>query len=200
LDQLAASSIPASCKTARRVSCPDSTHHMTAPNGYSTVRCETSTDRRLGVIQPQGSKGETAMPRGFVQCAPLNADVNPTGLDQNCYYCTVAALHNMDVRARVSVTETMQQDTANRNEVRALVRGCGIACNGFVRQGPTSYGYAGNNLSNNAAADALALIGGTLRTGQFCGVEYHRPDGSGHMVVATRQPGNLDQILWADFG
>ena len=138
------------------------------------------------------------MPRGFVQCAPLDADVNSSGLDQNCYYCTVAALRNMDVRALVSVTETMQQDTANRNEVRALFGAAGLPANGFVRQGPTSYGYAGNNLSNNAA-DALALIWGTLSTGQFCGVEYYRPDGSGQMVVATRKPGNPDQILWADF-
>lgn len=137
------------------------------------------------------------MPRGFEECADLRADVNPRRLDQNCYFCTVAALKNVDVNALVAETETMQQNIANRDEIRRLFTDAGLIADAFVCQG-MSVGHAGENLWNSAG-EALNLIWRTLSTGQFCGVAFQRPDGTGHMVVAARQRGNPDQIVCADF-
>jgi len=123
------------------------------------------------------------MPRGFDRFAPVDANVNPSGLDQNCYYCTVAALKNVGVHELVSLARTMQHDIANRAEILR----------------PPSWSNAGDNLWNDYSY-AHDLIGSILSTGQFCSVTFRRPNGSSHMVVAARQRGNAnDQIVWADF-
>jgi hypothetical protein len=75
------------------------------------------------------------MPRGFQLCAALNADVNPDGLTANCYFCSVAALKNMNVRDLVNLTETMQQNTAMYDEIKRLFSDAGFDADAFILRG-----------------------------------------------------------------
>jgi hypothetical protein len=128
-------------------------------------------------------KGKT-MPSGFKNCAPINANVNSSGLDQNCYYCTVAALKNVDVKTLVGLTETMQQDTARYDEIRQLFREAGFHAEAYVMRG-LNVGEA-NADQFCSAVQMDALLKTTLSAGECCGIAYLRPDKTGHMIVAGR--------------
>lgn len=60
------------------------------------------------------------MPQAFNPILRIDTTANTYGLDQNCYYCSVAALSNMTVEQFFHISEIMQQDTATPDEIVAL--------------------------------------------------------------------------------
>lgn len=134
---------------------------------------------------------------GFDFCAPLTGDVNPHNLDQNCYFCTVSALMNMDVNNLVAVTETMQQNTANRSEIERLFRDAGRIAKPYILKGFNITQAGPDDLCD--WNQALAVINSSINGGQYCGVDFVRPDGTGHMVVAYRESLPFPHTVYADF-
>jgi hypothetical protein len=98
---------------------------------------------------------------------------NSHGQDQNCYYCTVAALFGTDTNDLVKHTETMMQDNASADEIVALFKSLGV-----------QVVYESTN-------DAAALYGALSKmgNGEACGFAYTRQNGSGYMVVVQRDTG-----------
>ena len=141
------------------------------------------------------------MPRGFTQCAQLGADVNPNGLDMNCYYCTVAALKNMNVRDLVKVTGIMQSNEgAQHDEITSLFTDAGFATEAYIMKG-FSTAIAGQNDWCSATQMQAGLMS-MLSFNEYCGLAYQRPDGSKHMIVAARTTAAtfaINPIQCADF-
>jgi hypothetical protein len=135
------------------------------------------------------------MPSGFDLCANLSDDVNPDGLTMNCYFCTVAALKNMDVHNLVALTETMQQATATTLEIKRLFSDAGLVGRPYVMAG-FNIKVAGDNETCNAL-QARTIITTTVSHGQFFGLAYVRCDGSGHMIAGVRK--SFFEIELADF-
>ena len=110
------------------------------------------------------------MPNSWTGIRHWQLTTNNYGLDQNCYYCTVAALLNTDVDTLIRVTETMQQDTATSDEVATLFAdaNCPVVYRAFANEGA-----AAAFVSNFPDRSAVAI-------------GYTRGNGTGHMVVAMR--------------
>ena len=99
---------------------------------------------------------------------------NSFGQDQNCYFCTVAALLGMSTSALVAKAQTMMQDTAQLDEVIDLFRDAGTP--------------ASHRAGNDVAGLHTFLLG--MPNGHACGLAYNRANGTGHMVVAQRDDGS----------
>jgi hypothetical protein len=113
------------------------------------------------------------MPRGFDNYVQPFMAVNSYGQNQNCYYCTVAALNGRTTHDLVGITETMMQDTAKPYEITAL------------------FNDAGNNdIQSDEAFNAFQVSAGMnnpgFTIGTAVGLAYTRQDGSGHMVVMRK--------------
>ena len=90
--------------------------------------------------------------------------INPDGLTENCYYCTVAYLGGYrSVHDLVQETGIMQQCRANINEIRVLFDTAGID-------------YRFKRTRDWLKAEALCSSGEG-------GLAYKRSDESGHMVA-----------------
>ena len=130
----------------------------------------------------------------FAAMFPLVARaMNPHQLNQNCYYCTIAALINTDVNNIVNHTGTMQQDSASLDEIDLLFNQVGVhvsAQNFNDHMGSpqdrwqATYDYLNRELANNEAV----------------GLAYRRPanvqqnvfsPGGGHVVTVTRSNENI---------
>lgn len=111
------------------------------------------------------------MPQAFPLQTDPPQDVNVAGLDQNCYFCTIAALLGMTTHDLVAHAQTMQQDTATVDEIRALMESAGI------------HNPVAENFSNEAGVSAAL---NTLPNGYGVGLAYARSNGTGHMIVACR--------------
>ena len=112
------------------------------------------------------------MPQGFQPILHFSITANTYGLDQNCYYCTVAALSNMTVEQFFHISEIMQQDTATPDEIIELWRQAGV-----------------ENVGYTAFVDGDKFDREVLRPmppGYGLGLAYTRSDGSGHMVVLAK--------------
>jgi hypothetical protein len=108
------------------------------------------------------------MPQGFSTLLNSNVSSNSAGLDQNCYYCSIAALLGTDTSSLVTRTEIMQQDTADESHIVALMGAAGIA-------GP-------NYLTFHSQLPFEGAIA-SLPAGQALGLAYRRTDQTGHMIV-----------------
>ncbi len=111
------------------------------------------------------------MPSAFYNVRSQLLTTNSFGQDQNCYFCTIAALLNMTTSQLVAHAQTMQQVTANADEIVALMRDAGIP-------NPT---YA--TFQHLTAIDQAVS---SLPNGGHVGLAYTRSDGSGHMIVVGR--------------
>jgi hypothetical protein len=120
------------------------------------------------------------MPRGFQNVRFAASDVNTYKLYDNCYYCSVAALLGKTVEELFKKTETMQQTGASEEEITALFRDAGvsdIACEGTK--------------DPQAVYHAIK----SFPSGHSVGLAYVRQDGSGHMIVATRDDGYVNNFV-----
>jgi hypothetical protein len=101
-------------------------------------------------------------------------------LDDNCYYCTVAALLGKTVEELFKAVEIMQQPTANEKEIIDLFKEAGVSDITYV-----------------ATGDPQAVYGAIkwLPAGESVGLAYNRQDGSGHMIVATRDDGYVNNFV-----
>ena len=125
----------------------------------------------------------------FAAMFPVVAEaMNPHQLNQNCYYCTVAALMNVDTNTLVAHTEVMQQDAASLDEIQRLFREVNttVSMQNFNEnivsphdRWQETYDYLYRELANEEAA----------------GLAYRRPanvqqnvfsPGGGHVVVVAR--------------
>jgi hypothetical protein len=124
------------------------------------------------------------MPQAFTPILPLTTTANTYGLDQNCYYCSVAALSNMTVEQFFNVSEIMQQDTATPNEILSLWAEGGVPnVNYIVFNGLNSVFNVGQTVVTN------------MPKGQALGLAYTRQDGSGHMVVLAKDNNDLVRCI-----
>ncbi|KOY63302.1 hypothetical protein AM629_04130 [Photorhabdus heterorhabditis] len=138
--------------------------------------------------------------KGFQQERPLS-EVNPHGLNQNCYYSTVAALVNKTTTDLVGETEIMQQDTANLIEIEDLFRAAG------VNSKRTNFTHQDAQLRWN---ETFHFMRNNLHPGQFAGLAYIRPlsqsqnnlfsPSGGHMVVVGRNEAqHLPELIVFDY-
>ncbi|MCA6384534.1 MAG: hypothetical protein IM605_02500 [Cytophagales bacterium] len=112
------------------------------------------------------------MPQAFTPILDIHTTANTFGLDQNCYYCSVAALSNMTVEQFFRITEIMQQDTATPDEIVALWAAgnvTNVTYTQFVR---------GNDFDQHIVQK--------MPLGTGLGLAYTRANGSGHMVVLAK--------------
>ncbi|WP_380182840.1 hypothetical protein [Kalamiella sp. sgz302252] len=130
-----------------------------------------------------------AGPRLTADFPALSARLNPHGLNQNCYFCTVAALTNKTVLELVEHTETMQQDGATLDEITQLFRDSGIesflisddaASSSPQQLWQRTWHYLNQELS---PCEALGLA--WQRPRAFNQQDVFSP-GGGHMVVVAK--------------
>jgi len=116
--------------------------------------------------------------------------VNSFGQQQNCYFCTVAALHNQTTNELAKHTETMMQDTATMDDALELFRDAG------------DVGIQARRFAT--PAEAAAFVNQTVEIGHAVGLGYKRANGTDHMVVLRRMLGLLDcvdyQAEWTAWG
>ncbi|HEX8556654.1 MAG TPA: hypothetical protein VF668_01055 [Pyrinomonadaceae bacterium] len=120
------------------------------------------------------------MAQAFTPILPFTTTANTYGLDQNCYYCSVAALSNMTVEQFFNVSEIMQQDTATPTEILAL----------WAEGGVTNVEYLAYT-GPNTVSDVSQTVIKDMPKGQALGLAYARQDGSGHMVVLAKDNNGL---------
>jgi hypothetical protein len=114
------------------------------------------------------------MPQAFTSIRSPSLSTNSFGQNENCYYCTVAALLNTTTSQLVNVTQTMMQDRASADEIVALMAAAGIPNPSYVQ------------------LQTLAAVQGALASlpdNQAVGLAYTRIDGTGHMIVAAKHNG-----------
>ena len=111
------------------------------------------------------------MPQGFTTLRSSALTTNSFGQNQNCYYCTVAALLGISTSELVGLSETMMQDTAGPDEIVALM---------------TSAGIPGATYLHFTTLPLLEAAVGSLPSGQAVGLAYTRTNGTGHMIVVAR--------------
>ena len=99
----------------------------------------------------------------------LHDKVNTFGLDDNCYYCTAAALLNMTVDELITKSEIMQYATGTLEDITDLFKEVGV---------PVKY--------QTIDKDRLESEIEKLQNNDRFGFAYHRQDGSGHMVVLQK--------------
>ncbi|MFT4975144.1 MAG: hypothetical protein ACI8S6_001031 [Myxococcota bacterium] len=98
----------------------------------------------------------------------IEDNINPDGLVENCYYCTVAYLAGYPtVRDMVDELGIMQQRRAGLGEIGELFAEAGVR----VR----------NRVESVDPADLMRCC----QSGGRFGLAYVRGDGSGHMVVIS---------------
>lgn len=112
------------------------------------------------------------MPQAFSPILNLQTTANTYGLDQNCYYCTVAALTNMTVEQFFHISEIMQQDTATPDEIVEL----------WAEGNVDNVAYVRFDNGNDFDRDVIQR----MPQGSGLGLAYARVDGSGHMVVLAK--------------
>ena len=113
------------------------------------------------------------MPVGFYTPSALRRPVNTYGLDNNCYYVTVAALLGTTVDDLSRATETMQNITGSHQDIKNLFSDVGVAVQS------KQYFTLG----------ALYRDLMSLPTGASVGLAYNRQNfGVGHMLVVQRDP------------
>lgn len=117
------------------------------------------------------------MPRGFNNISPYFSQVNSYGQNQNCYYCTVAALNGVTTDALVNHSEIMMQDTAQVQEILTLFRAAGNTDIEFVE----------------VATPLLVQVwmAASIPDQEAVGLAYRRIDNSGHMVVLIKANATL---------
>lgn len=111
------------------------------------------------------------MPQAFTGILDFHTTANTHGLDQNCYYCAVAALCGMTVEEFFHRSEIMQQDTATPDEILALWKEGGVG----------NVAYAVLNHDNQ-----LLPVVQTMPVNCGVGLAYTRANGTGHMVVLAK--------------
>jgi len=109
----------------------------------------------------------------------LATTANTFGLQNNCYYCTVAALSNMTVQQFFHVSQIMQQDTATPQEILDLWAEAGI-------ENVSYRTFAGGDDFDAAVLQIMPLNHGL-------GLFYLRVAGPGHMVAIKNL---IDKIWW----
>ena len=145
-----------------------------------------------------GFFGSNLMERFAAMFPTVAQFMNPYQLNQNCYYCTIAALVNTDVNDIVNYTEIMQQDSASLDEIELLFNQASVHVstqnfneNMGLHQNrwQATYDYLNRELANNEAV----------------GLAYRRPanvqqnvfsPGGGHVVAVTR---SNDDIYVLDY-
>ncbi len=120
------------------------------------------------------------MPRGFTNVRFPGSDSNTYGLDDNCYYCTVAALLGNTVEELFKDVEIMQQCTANEGEIIDLFKEARVSDITYVA-------------TNDPQAVYNAIK--SFPAGESVGLAFNRQDGSGHMIVATRDDGYVNNFV-----
>jgi len=117
------------------------------------------------------------MPSGFkLETKVLSMEINSHGHNQNCYYCTVAALSGKTTDKLVKMTSTMQQDQANPTEIAELFRAAGESVD---VKGPLT-----------DPKGVLNWVEGYVDEEEAVGLAYVRADLSGHMVVMRNTTGS----------
>ncbi len=112
------------------------------------------------------------MPQAFSPILDIGKTANTYQLDQNCYYCSVAALSNMTVEQFFSISEIMQQDNATPDEIVALWK------EGNVPNVTYTVFVRGDDFDRNVLQK--------MPRGCGLGLAYTRQNGSGHMVVLAK--------------
>lgn len=119
----------------------------------------------------------------------LSARLNPHGLNQNCYFCTVAALAHKTVLELVVQTETMQQDGARLDEIVQLFKDAGVesilTCEDAASCTPQQLWQRTWHRLNQALSPCEALGLAWQRPGAFNQQNVFSP-GGGHMVVVAK--------------
>jgi len=120
------------------------------------------------------------MPRGFKNVRFPGSNGNTYGLNDNCYYCTVAALLGKSVEELFRDIEIMQQSTANEAEIITLFKEAGV-----------------NDIACEPSTDPQSVYRAirSFPEGESVGLAYVRSDGSGHMIVATRDGGYVNGFV-----
>jgi len=114
------------------------------------------------------------MPIGFYTPSALARPVNTYGLDNNCYFVTVAALLGTTVDDLIRATETMQKITGSHEDIQGLFSDVGVAIQS----------------KQYFTLDALYRDLMSLPAGASIGLAYNRQSaGVGHMLVVQRDPG-----------
>jgi len=111
------------------------------------------------------------MAQGFTTLRNSNLSSNSSGSNQNCYYCTVAALAGITTGELINYTGIAEQNTATAPEILGLMQTAGVAA-------PTTTTF------NNEASLSQAL--NTLANNEAVGLAFSRHDGTGHMIVAAK--------------
>ncbi|MFC0140940.1 hypothetical protein ACFFJN_13160 [Erwinia mallotivora] len=135
----------------------------------------------------------------FDDCSALSEKLNPDRLEENCYYCTSAALTNQNIKEMVEITEIMQQDGADFHEIVDLFTNMEIQpviTDALASKSCTTeqlwqqvYDYL---IREPGEKEALGLI--WVRT-ESEGREKGFPPKSGHVVV-TAKDGFEDWPYW----
>lgn len=114
------------------------------------------------------------MPRTFAPILNVGTTANDINgnLDQNCYYCTVAALNNTTVSQLFQRAEIMQQDTATLDEILQLFAAGGVQNAGYRT-------YNDNATFQSDFVNAMPKSSGV-------GIAYTRSNTTGHMVVLAK--------------
>ena len=123
------------------------------------------------------------MPNAWTGIRHYTQSTNNYGFDQNCYYCTTAALLGTDVDTLINHTEQMQQDTASAGEIVALFASVGVKVQ-----------YA--EFDNEHAASHFLL---QFPNNSAVGFAYTRQNGSGHMIVAARDDTAPHRVRFVDY-
>ncbi len=121
------------------------------------------------------------MPQAFAGILDINTTANSFGLDDNCYYCSVAALLGKTVNELIDQTEIMQDRTAGAEAVLDLFREAGIddiACRVYEDRQSLEQDFA--HFPNNSGL----------------GLAYDRSDAPiGHMVVLARDDNGVVKLV-----
>jgi hypothetical protein len=118
---------------------------------------------------------------GFTNPLFIGKTSNTTGLNDNCYYCTVAALLGKTVSELLAQTEIMQNSGGGfTDEIKQLFNEAGV-----------------NLILMNESANAQTMYQNllTLANGSAVGLEYRRTGGTQHMVVAVRDSGYVNGFV-----
>ena len=112
------------------------------------------------------------MPQGFQPILRPDITANTYGLDQNCDYCTVAALSNMTVEQFFHISEIMQQDRATPDEIIGL----------WTQGGVPNVAYTRFERGDEFSQQVIQ----SMPPGYGLGLAYTRADGTGHMIVLAK--------------
>lgn len=121
------------------------------------------------------------MPQAFSPILDIHTSANTYGLEQNCYYCTVAALNNMTVEQFFHISEIMQQDTATSEEILNLWHEAGI--NNVTYE----------EFENRNKFDMEVIH--NMPAGHGLGLAFRRANNKGHMVVLAKDKNGVVKCI-----